>query len=242
MEHSAIRYSVKEWGALSPGLFEKSAWQIWLQNNKKWPAKCAPPASDLIPSMIRRRMSSLSKLAVQMSLVLCQNKAIDYIIFASRHGELTRTTKLLDDIMQGEDASPIAFSQAVHNTASGLFTMISQRAIPVCSLASGHDSLPCALIEASAYLADNIYDKVLIVDFDEPLPVFYQGYETQDYLGYAVGLIIESGDQYQLSWEKNKLDCRLELPIALEFLSLLLTKQKRLTIESDNKSWHWNKK
>ncbi len=242
MNNRTISYSVKEWGALSPGLSEKSSWQIWLQNNKKWPAQCAQPASDLIPAANRRRMSSLSKLAVQMALTLCENQAIDYIIFASRHGELTRTTGLLEDIIQGGDASPMAFSQSVHNTASGLFTIISQRAIPVCSLSSGHDSLPSALIEASSYLADNISHKVLIVDFDEPLPVFYQEYEKQDYLGYAVALIIESGEQYQLSWQQNKSDCCLELPIALEFLSLLLTEQKCLTVKSYNKSWCWNKK
>jgi len=242
MKNRTISYGIKEWGALSAGLIEKSAWLAWLQNNKKWPTQCASPASDLIPAMIRRRMSTLSKLAVQMALTLCKNQAIDYIIFASRHGELTRTTKLLEDILQGVDASPMAFSQSVHNTASALFTIISQRAIPVCSLASGHDSLPSALIEASSYLAENISHKVLIVDFDEPLPEFYHEYEDQDYLGYAVALIIESGEQYQLSWQHNKANCCLKLPIALEFLSLLLTDQKKLTVESYNKSWCWNKK
>ncbi|MCK5818590.1 MAG: beta-ketoacyl synthase chain length factor [Psychromonas sp.] len=100
--------------------------------------------------------------------------------------------------MQGKEVSPIAFSQSVHNTASGLFTIINQSAIPVCSFGSGHHFLPSALIEASGYLELNIDHKVLIVDFNEPLPVFYQAYEDQDYLGFAVALIIESGDEYQL--------------------------------------------
>ncbi|MCK5818591.1 MAG: beta-ketoacyl synthase chain length factor [Psychromonas sp.] len=66
--------------------------QTCLENNKKWPVQCAQPASDLIPAMIRRHMGSLSKLAVQIALTLCNDQPIYYIIFASRHGELTSKT------------------------------------------------------------------------------------------------------------------------------------------------------
>ncbi len=169
-----INFTIAQWFALSAGLQSRQDWQQWADNQQTWPEALTKAPVQLIPAMMRRRMSSLSKLAVQSALQLVAEQEVDYIVFSSRHGELTRTASLLQDVIDGHDASPMAFSQSVHNTASGLFTIASKRAVPVNSIAACENSLPNAMIEAYAYLQQHPTHKVLLVDFDEPLPAPYE--------------------------------------------------------------------
>ena len=148
-----VSLNLVKWKALAPGLFERSDWQAWAENGRSWTGVDRTLLTDQIPPNIRRRMSVLSKLAVQAALMLGKDEALDYIIFSSRHGELSRTTSLLKNILSGEDASPTFFSQSVHNTAASHFTIISGRAVPVTSVSAGADSFYAALTEAGAYLA-----------------------------------------------------------------------------------------
>jgi hypothetical protein len=236
---SLITFNINNWVALSPGLLTTEAWQSWSNNDQIWPEELTSVPVNLIKPMMRRRMSSLSKLALQAALQISTDQSIDYIIFSSRHGELTRTVKLIEDVMAGEDASPIAFSQSVHNTAAGLFTIGSNRAIPVTSLAAVESSLHHALIEASIYLQENPTHQVLLVDFDEPLPVPYQQYESQNYQGYAFATLLSAGDQYQLSWSKNNVESEEKLPQSFALIDYLLNESKEKIITDQRLEWSW---
>nr|WP_322784239.1 beta-ketoacyl synthase chain length factor [Photobacterium obscurum] len=212
-----------------------------MTNEKKWPDTLAPvPVTD-IPPMLRRRMSSLSKLAIQTAISLAKHNEIDFIIFSSRHGELHRTAKLLSEILQGEDASPIAFSQSVHNTAAGLFTIAVKKEIPVTSLAAGEHSLHSALIEASAYLAENPQHRILVVDFDEPLPQPYEAFDVKAHHGFALGMVVTSGRQYQLCWqaERGTEDVSSKLPQTLDVIANLVRGHHSWTIAGQRTHWHW---
>lgn len=234
-----ITFNINNWVALSPGLLTKEAWSSWAANNQIWPKELTPVPVNLIKPMMRRRMSSLSKLALQAALQISSGQRIDYIIFSSRHGEVTRTVKLIQDIMAGEDASPAAFSQSVHNTAAGLFTIASNRAIPVTSLAAVENSLHHGLIEASIYLQENPTHQVLLVDFDEPLPVPYQQYESQSYQGYAFATLLSFGKQHQLSWSKNNLSVDQQLPQSFAIIDYLLKDEKEKQIIDKRFKWLW---
>lgn len=157
---------------------------------------------NLLPAMQRRRMSKLSKLAVQTALLLMQQEKIDYLIFASRHGEIARTTKIISDIVQDEDISPMAFAQSVHNTAVGLTTIIAKKAIAATSIAAGGQTVYAALIEAYTYLQVNNQDKVLVVVFDEQIPDIYA--KEQDIsMPMAHGVVLSKGDAYQFIEDKE---------------------------------------
>jgi hypothetical protein len=237
-----VEFNIIGWLALSPGLNNKENWQNWLDKSKLWPDEANQVPADLIPPMMRRRMSRLSKIAVQAALQLSQDQLVDYIIFASRHGELTRTVKLLEDIMNGDDASPLAFSQSVHNTAAGLFTIASKRATPATSLAAGENSLSSALIEAYCYLAENPDHNVLLVDFDEPLPELYHQYETQSFQSYALALLITSGMDYSLTIANKLQQTMPKTPHAFQLIDFLINKKKKLLIQGSNKQWTWIRK
>ncbi|MGF1759100.1 beta-ketoacyl synthase chain length factor [Photobacterium sagamiensis] len=261
---NSVHFNIINWQALSPGLIDQAAWATWADNHQIWPETRVPVPSNLIPAMMRRRMSSLSKLAMQTAISLTQqtpDQDIDYIVFSSRHGELTRTVKLLQDILNGEDASPTAFSQSVHNTAAGLFTIATRKAIPVASIGAGENTLHSALIEAAAYLAEYPNHNVLVVDFDEPLPIPYQQFDVGHYQGYALGMVLTGGDNYQLSWEpgsrqtvagspQEPLSKQLlskapspeeQLPQSLDVIANLLSNHNTWTIAARRIHWHWKR-
>lgn len=233
-------FNIIDWHANSAGLETKDAWGQWIQSDFSWPEKSSV-AVDKIPAMARRRMSTLSKLAVQNALVLAEEQSIDYLVFSSRHGELTRTAALLQDIINGDDASPMAFSQSVHNTAAGLFTITAKQPIPVTSIAAGVNTFHSAIVEAAAYLSENPLKKVLIIDFDEPLPECYEEYETQTYQGYALGLILGAGNQFSLQWGAGGACQNTELPHALQFISYLLGGKSEWELEGITTQWKWTR-
>ena len=233
-------FNIIDWHAISAGIESKTAWQQWQETNFTWP-KGEKASVDKIPAMARRRMSSLSKLAVQTALRLIENQNVDYLVFASRHGELTRTSALLEDILNGNDASPMAFSQSVHNTAAGLFTITAKQSIPVTSIAAGENTFHSALIEASAYLYDNPNHRVLVVDFDEPLPSHYEIFEKEAYQGYALGLILSVGEDIRVEWS-NKPSVSLEvLPHGLQCIANLVGSNDQWNVNSQSTQWIWTR-
>lgn len=232
------------WFALSPGIATKEDWLEWSNLNHQWPCMPSPVMANLIKPIMRRRMSSLSKLALQVALQVSDNASIDYIIFSSRHGELTRTVKLIEDIIKGDDASPMAFSQSVHNTAAGLFTISSQRATPVTSIAAVESSLHHALIEAASYLQAHPKHHVLVVDFDEPLPEQYEKYSPSidsehSYTGYAFATLLSHGDDFNVSWKKNNQQAIAQLPQGLALIDFLVQQKQHNKITDKRYIWSW---
>ncbi|MCF1431121.1 MAG: beta-ketoacyl synthase chain length factor [Shewanella sp.] len=184
-------------------------------------------------------MSSLSKMAVQTALSLTRELRPDFVIFSSRHSELPRTVLLVEAILKGEDASPMAFSQSVHNTASGLYTIAAGHAVPVTSVSAGEDSLHAGMIEAVAYLACHPQHTVLLVDFDEPTPEPYDRFENQPHQGYALGLLLNVGDDIQIEQlAAQTLDPRPQALCVIDSLSKQLT---NWTVNGRRHAWRWQR-
>ncbi len=231
-----MSFNIDSWSANSVGISSDASWLDWCQN-PIWPESDIIEA-NLIPAMMRRRMSKLSKLAVQTAIQLLNDNDVDYLVFSSRHGELHRSADLIKEIIQGEEASPMSFSQSVHNTAAGLSTIATKKALPVTSIAAGANTFQSAITEAWIYLKENPSNRVLLVDFDEPLPADYAEFEQNMYKGYALGLILSTGDTWQVA-QSEKTDNIDSLPQALSFLSHYLRNEKQWTIYSERTSWEW---
>ena len=240
---NTIHFNIDHWIALAPGLTTLDDWQTWANNSQLIDPQ--PPATDKIPPMMRRRMSPLSKLALQAAITITETNNIDYIVFASRHGELHRTVNLIKDIINGDDASPIAFSQSVHNTAAGLYTIATHQPLAVTSLAGGENTLHMALIETGCYLSQHPHHRVLIVDFDQPLPNEYQHFEQHQYPSFALAMVISYGDNNQLCWQSTpqvdrerhpSVDC---YPQTLTVIKHLANKDSQWSIHSQTQQWQW---
>lgn len=215
---SNVSFNLIKWQALAAGLPNRSSWLDWVNNGRSWDRIDGKLLSDRIPPFVRRRMSFLSKLAVQNAQMLTEDEELDYIIFSSQHGELVRTATLLKDILACEDLSPTIFSQSVHNTAASHYTIISKNPVPVTSIGAGPKSLASALIEAGVYLALHPDHRVLVVDFDEPLPSPYDALVQISHPGYALGLLLTGGDMVQVIIDSEK----SASPVALDLIVRLL--------------------
>ena len=242
-----MSFNIEKWSANATGLNSDAEWQTW-STNLAWPDN-GTTEFKAIPPMMRRRMSVQSKLAVQTALTLLKDTSVDFLVFASRHGELHRTATLIQSILEGDDASPMAFSQSVHNTAAGLTTIAAKAPIPLTSIAAGQDTFHNALIEAYLYLHQYPSHRVLVIDFDQPLPELYQEYETQHYADYALGLVLTAGSEYSISraTTSNSIASSpiandrstADLPQGLQTLQNILQNTQRWTIVGKHQTWSW---
>ncbi len=233
-----IEVKIFDWFALAPALCCEKDWCAWAHSGHKQSVE--ELAYDLIPANSRRRMSLASKLAVQTALSLSKKHKVDSAIFVSRHGELQRTCKLITEILSGDEASPIAFSQSVHNTASGLFSIAAQEKFPITSLAAGKDSFQQGMIEACARLNGSSDNTILLVYFDDVLPEVYSSFVDEELFPCALGLILKNGEDWKVAsadaveWSDKAL-----MPQALQFLQHYLNEESQFTVSGTRHDWMW---
>lgn len=231
-------FSIQNWFALSSGLSSKEDWKSWsTQSNHNW--QLPIPKSTKLPIMQARRMSQSSRLAVEVGLELINHNFPDSAIFTSQHGELERTYKILSTINQNSDVSPTDFALSVHNTSSGLLSIIANMPIPITSLSSHNDSFQQGLIEAYSILR-NENKKILLLDFEGIIPSIYQSQIKQMIPAYAVGFILTRGDEINFqSIEKTSDTYHSDYPQSLAFLHAYLSKQPQFILQGNNQNWQW---
>jgi hypothetical protein len=231
-------FSIENWFALSAGLSNKDDWLLWSQKNQHdWSLPI--PKSNRLPMMQARRMSSSSRLAVEVGLELVNDGSFDLAIFTSRHGELEKTYKILSALSQNRDISPTDFALSVHNTTAGLLTIIANQTIPITSLSAHSDSFQQGLIEALPVLNQG-KKKVLLIDFDGIIPEPYQTDIKQLLPIYAVGYVLTTGSEINCqSIEKTSEVYHSEYPQSIAFLHAYLNKHKQFIVQGNAQDWQW---
>ena len=186
-------------------------------------------------------MSALAKMAVQVSLEATADAGADYLVFCSQHGELPRTRDLLATIVSGGELSPMSFSQSVHNTSAGLYTIIKQSQVPTTSLAAGASTFAYGWIEAEAYLQNNPTRRVLLVTYDEVLPSEYRTYSRQEQRSYALALLLTASGGGGIAIELTPAGVDERLPMAPLFAAWALSREPELAITAGGQGWAWRR-
>ncbi|WP_205074045.1 beta-ketoacyl synthase chain length factor [Parvibium lacunae] len=150
------------------------------------------PAVQFIDPMVRRRLSTYGRASLACLNDLqsrCQAALSMPMVFASRHGDLTRTVEMLEAIARQEPLSPTNFGLTVHNAVAGLAAIIKANQQPSVALSAGRDTFWFGLIEAAtrSQLADTPH-LYLYVDF--PVPEIYQGYQDEQETPLALCLLL----------------------------------------------------
>jgi hypothetical protein len=231
---------VECWGFWSPEADDPSAWLKYWQRPDAQPAERDPPA-ELIPPMQRRRSSRLTKMALTTALQVANDEPFDYSIFCSQHGEIVRTWNILSSINSGTEISPTAFSQSVHNTSSGLFTILQSSNAASMSMASGANSFAHGWLEAQAYLAGNPTHRVLLVDFDEVLPEEYQPYNVMTNCEHSLAMSLRLADKGGIRLTSSTPGDVSRLPQGPQFLAWLQAGDASLSLTSDGLGWRWER-
>ncbi|WP_076415220.1 beta-ketoacyl synthase chain length factor [Shewanella sp. UCD-KL12] len=188
-----LTFSICSWGAWSPQYQLNEEWQHW-EPSKLSLKSDLPQAPKLmqVPSMKRRRYSALTKMQLEAAFQ-ADAPASCRTIFASRHGELHRTLGLLNNLVEQEPLSPTAFSQSVHNTASGIYSILKDNRSASTSIAAGEESLLQAMIEAYGQLHEDP-SPLMLVFADQAVPEVYDQYVDETELPLAMALVLANNN------------------------------------------------
>lgn len=157
------------------------------------------PDVGFVEPLLRRRLSSLARMTLRVAHDCAQDFAGARFVYASRHGELTRTTKMLEDIAARQIVSPTVFSMSVLNASAGLFSMLQKNLAPASAISAGRSSFGYGLIEACLQLASDPQQPVLYVYADEPVPIVYGEVSGNDDGARAIGLLLHSSATLRVS-------------------------------------------
>ena len=169
-----------------------------------WPAALTggamadePATADVafVEPLLRRRLSPQARMVLHVAHACTDGAAVvadARIVFASRHGELARTTSLLEALADGEGLSPTLFSMSVLNASCGLFSILRKDTAPVTAISAGSASFGYGLVEACLQFAEEPRQPVLFVYADEPAPSLYAAGEAAGHRAHAVALLLEA--------------------------------------------------
>lgn len=214
---TSFTFTIGAFYGLAPKLDNPHAWLAW-RNQPFALEKQAELSLARVPASLKRRSSTGVKLALETAFeclsrnINTASQSIDYTIFASQHGESSKLQALLKQILHKEMLSPVDFSQSVHNTASGLFSLAKSITTNVNSIAAGRDTFLIAFLEALTYLRLHPDSRVVLVSYDECLPVCYETYAVQYDQQYACAFSLHN----QVEDCCDSIKCTLELTIKPE--------------------------
>ncbi len=236
-----MKFGIAAFSAWSPGLENDEQWRNWAASVNLVELADKPKCKDVKP-MVRRRLTRWGRMALEVATACCP--VIDDTtptIFASRNGDTHRTFKLLDSIAEGEPLSPTAFSLSVHNSSSGIFSMIKQIFGPAIAVASGLDTLGQAFIEANSLLECG-QDKVLLVYTDEPIAEYYLPDVDEKEMPLAIGCVLtrcEDGVEpaIQVNYVYKEEKRTFGHSMAIDFLSFWYSNRKDMRFQSKRLEW-----
>ena len=191
----SMTLEVASWGAWSPDRPDQGAWSD--PSAVQRISHPSEPACSFVPAMMRRRLSRMSKMALEVchQALGDAKEQVHYAVFCSRHGEIHRSLSLLSSLAGKEDLSPAYFAQSVHNTASGMFGICFKSTIPTTTIAATRHLVEAGWIESFAFLKKHPDRRVLLVVFDEKIPsVFGEFVEDSTDLAFALVLQVPSPD------------------------------------------------
>ncbi|GAB1256013.1 beta-ketoacyl synthase chain length factor [Aurantivibrio plasticivorans] len=238
---------ISRWAAWAPGLQTLEDWQAWSLGEKEVQFG-EPPVVSAIPAMLRRRLSSLGKMALSVAWPLMGEGVAIPSVFCSRHGELGRTVTLLKQLADEEDLSPTHFSLSVHNAIGGVASIARKDMSSITALAAGDEGLSVALLEAQMILDEQQCPEVLCVIYDEPPQAEFHCVTPS--VPYAAAFVLSS--VLPVDSPANRLTVELQsvesvddeegVPQAMHFIKFLLSGNAGdLRFAGKRHAWQWSK-
>jgi len=129
--------------------------------------------------MLRRRLDRHGRMALATAWACAEGLDTVQFVFASRHGDLTRTLELLTALGNKDMLSPTSFSLSVHNSAAGLFSIARGDRAAATAMAAGADTLGLCMLEGANMIAEGA-ERVLVCYADDVTPPCYQRYVKQE--------------------------------------------------------------
>lgn len=241
-------FSIEKWQAWAPGLQDENSWREWaLAPFCPYPTAGAGalPGTSFLPPMQRRRLSPLARMVFDCAWPLAEGEAPMPMVFASRHGETTRSFQLLQDLAAGEPLSPTAFGLSVHNAILGQWSIIRKETCEGVALAGDTDTLEHAIQEACLLMHAGA-PQVLVVAAEERPPRDYQPWIDDVPFSYAVALRLGAAPQWRLALRRSAsapaaTAAAPDWPHPLNLLCHLLRGTPAWSHRAPARHWHWSR-
>jgi hypothetical protein len=223
-------------------------WNSWAQGELQYsPEEDLPPLKQ-IPAMQRRRLSPFAKLSFHCILESCYENINDIAcVFASRHGDLHKTTKLIEDVAAKSDLSPTHFGLSVHNAVVGLYSIFANNKKPMTAISAGEDSFMMAVVDAYAKLESQCLDKILVVYTDQVVPEQYSQYVSNKEKTISLAFVLtkhQAGTGIELTLKKQTMNFESEIKSTfqpLDFLKFFHGQSIESFINSKRYQWRISK-
>jgi hypothetical protein len=216
-----------------------SRWSAWEADETDASPKM--PDVSFVEASLRRRLSLFARMALKVAHDCAGDLQGVRMVFASRHGDLERTTSMLLDLTNKEILSPTTFSMSVLNACTGIYSIAQKEQTPSTAISSAESSFGYGLLEASLQLASNPDSPVLFVYADEPAPSIY-GIENNDISKpLAIGILLKSDATAGITCETEYAeDIGSPISQSQAFLECLNHKGTASTWRGENKTWKWS--
>jgi hypothetical protein len=244
-----IELRVQAWRAWAPGLETPEAWQAWAASPHVVPDDAqTQPSCAFLPPMQRRRLSRLARMTMETAWPLCGEHEQLPFVFASRHGETTRTFALLGDLADEKPLSPTQFGLSVHNAIAGQWSILRGQRGESVALAGEADAFEHAMLECALQLAAGAPSALAVIAEEAPPPAYAQwiddvpfSYAVALRLGIASGEASIDGTDWRLARQRAGEDERCAWPHALDFLRALLVHDDSLRHVWKTRQWNWQR-
>lgn len=238
-----MKFAIENCVAWCGNLRTTEDWQLWSNDKLTYQLEDDLPQLKQIPAMQKRRLSRFAKLSFHCVLEsLGENITNIPCVFSSRHGDLHKTAKLIEDVANKNDLSPTNFGLSVHNAVAGLYSIFSNNKHPMTAISAGEDSFLIALVDAYAKLEANKLDRILVVYTDEVVPEKYKQYVSAKEQTISIALILTKQSELSeveviFKKQQNEMS-ESESFQPLAFLKFLYGSDKSVKI--DSKRYQWN--
>ncbi|BFM12712.1 beta-ketoacyl synthase chain length factor [Simiduia litorea] len=231
-----LTVKIKQWNAWLPGVYGQQACAQWALGQKALVLDEGPDVSA-VPAMLRRRLSSVGRIAATVVWDLVPEASLMPMVFCTQHGDQDRTLQLLDALGRREALSPAAFSMSVHNAVAGVLSIAKKAKGAMTALAADEQLLSMGLIEAWGQLQSA--DEVLLVIYDLPLPEVYQHSDNVAY-PYALALVLsrQEGSPVTLSTTDIGPEAVINEPEAVQWLRWFANPDQATTLAVSGRRCH----
>jgi hypothetical protein len=243
-------FAILDWSGFAAGLESRAAWQDWARAPVLPEGDAIAPLAEM-PAMQRRRVEKLGRMALQVAY-WCQSAANAGcpLVFASRHGDLSRTYAMLQELARGQPLSPTHFGLSTHNAIAAQYGIARSLPANYLAVSAGACTGEAALIEALGLLTDGAAE-VLVVNYDGLVPDEYSQYCDEPACDYAwawrVGLASARAPTDAPSFSLNVAAAEdlpgapSALPHGLDLLRFILTDETKLLYRVRSQQWCWQR-
>jgi hypothetical protein len=171
------------------------------------------------------------------------------LVFASRHGELSRTYEMLRTLARDEPLSPTHFALSTHNAIAAQYGIARRLPANYTAVAAGAAGAEAAFVEALGLLADGA-DEVLVVVYEASTPAEYAPFKDEADADFAWACRVAAPRGDEPSWSltvEADADAGDPAPAAeapphgLGVLQLLAGYADRLEFRDRGRRWRWQR-